>query len=43
MEPHLQLLLIEVLQPLQGHHLVEAVQEGLRLLLYATREAPLGH
>lgn len=38
---HLQLLLVEVPQPLERHHLVEAVQEGLGLLLHAPREAPV--
>lgn len=40
---HLQLLLIKVLEPLQRHHLVEAVQEGLGLGLHPAGEPPLRH
>lgn len=39
---HLQLFLIKVAQPLQGGHLVEAVQEGFGLLLHAPGETPVG-
>ncbi len=39
----LQLLLVKELQPLQRHYLVEAVQEGLGLLLNASLESPLHH
>ncbi|TNN36110.1 hypothetical protein EYF80_053716 [Liparis tanakae] len=35
------LLLVEVAQPLQRNHLVEAVQEGFGLLLHAAREPPV--
>lgn len=38
---HLQLFLIKVAQPLQGDHLVEAVQEGLGLLFYTPGETPV--
>lgn len=39
---HLQLFLIKVAQPLQGGHLVEAIQEGFGLLFHAPGETPVG-
>ena len=39
----LQLPLIEVLEPLDRHHLVKTIQERLRLLLYPPRHPPLRH
>lgn len=39
---HLQLFLIKVAQPLQGGHLVEAIQEGFCLLFHAPGETPVG-
>lgn len=38
---HLQLLLIKVAQPLQGGHLVEAIEEGFGLLFHAPGETPV--
>lgn len=39
---HLQLFLVKVAQPLQGGHLIEAVQEGFSLLFHAPGETPVG-
>lgn len=39
---HLQLFLIKVAQPLQGGHLIEAIQEGFGLLFHAPGETPVG-
>lgn len=39
--PHLQLLLVKVAEPLQGNHLIEAIQEGFGLLLHPTGEPPV--
>lgn len=39
----LQFPLVEVLEPLQWHHFIETVQEGLGLVLDASRHAPVGH
>lgn len=39
---YLQLFLIKVAQPLQGGHLVEAIQEGFGLFFHAPGETPVG-
>ena len=41
--PHLELLLVKKLQPVQWYDFIEAIQEGLGLLLHATLESPLQH
>ena len=38
---HLQLFLVKVAQPLQGGHLVEAIQECFGLLFHTPRETPV--
>jgi hypothetical protein len=40
---YLQFSLIKIQQPLQGHHVIEAIQERLRLFFNASREVPLHH
>lgn len=42
-EHQLELAFVKILQPWQRNDVIDAVEEGSRLLLHSTRETPVDH